>query len=104
MKTTLIKKCTVIVAFVMFSTNITAQMPADPGDDPISSNEPAKPSETIITPDESRADASSDEEQKLSSQVVLPATTASNSKNKEKEKKSRKKFSKKITSEQNKNN
>lgn len=51
MKTILLKKQIILFVFMFFSFNVFAQMPSDPGDDPINTTEAGKQAVTVIAPD-----------------------------------------------------
>jgi hypothetical protein len=73
MKTILLKKQIITFVFVLFSTNLFAQIPADPGDDPINTSEAGKQSQSIIAPEKDEEEINSIEENKPTI-TVLPVT------------------------------
>jgi hypothetical protein len=73
MKTILLKKQIIPFVFVFFSTNLFAQIPADPGDDPINTSEAGKQSQKIIVQDKDEEETNSIEENKPAI-AVLPVT------------------------------
>jgi glycerol-3-phosphate O-acyltransferase len=72
MKTILLKKQIVLPVFLFFSINLFAQLPTDPGDDPVNTTEATKQSQTIAATEKSQEDINSKES---NSTAVFPAAS-----------------------------
>lgn len=84
MKTILLKKQIILFVFVFFSTNLFAQIPADPGDDPFNTSEAGKQSQPITAPDKDEDNVNSSEENKRTIAVLPVAEVAINRKDSKK--------------------
>jgi hypothetical protein len=84
MKTILLKKQIILFVFMLFSTNLFAQIPADPGDDPFNTSEAGKQSQSITPPDKDEDDVNSSEENKPTIAVLPVAEVAINRKDSKK--------------------
>ena len=75
MKTVLLKKQIILPVFLFFSTSLFAQIPADPGDDPVNTTEATKESQTTAATQKSEEDINTKESK--STTAVFPVAAVS---------------------------
>jgi hypothetical protein len=83
MKTILLKKQIVLPVFLFFSINLFAQLPTDPGDDPVNTTGATKQSQTIAATEKSQEDINSKESNSTTAAFPVAAVSVNGKKLKE---------------------